>query len=153
MRPYVHEILTPINGWQVKLFKDFTAVMMSIDLRLGHSFPAALIPLEAYPSLIAGLACLIISIFTLTSKSQKRWLPLRLILAPISCHFFWDFGYAPYKTTSNQVAVGLAVVGLYGIMRVVETTFVDFIDLNPVSPRWVTGGRLMPLPETMTRRS
>ena len=49
-----------------------------------------------------------------------------------------------------EVDIGLAVVGLYGIMRVLETTFVGLMDEKP--PHWIVEGKDVPLPTTLFGR-
>jgi len=44
----------------------------------------------------------------------------------------------------------LSVVGIYGVMRVLETTFVGLMDERP--PHWIVEGKEVPLPTSLTER-
>ena len=122
---------------------------MNIDLRLTGFLPALLIPFDAYRSCFAGLFLLFISLYSLTI--DNGFSPFfRVAIAPFAVYFFYDFGYGSYETVSSQVSVGMVTVGLYGIMRVVETTVGGFLDREP--PLWVKEGKKAPLPSTILHR-
>lgn len=123
-----------------------------IDFRLTGFFPGLLVPLESHTPITIGLTLLNIANFTKTYPNSLIGFLTRLFLAPLAIQQFLEYGYAPYVTVGSEIDVGLAVVGLYGIMRVLETTFVSIADSEP--PRWVvtsTGERL-PLPTTLLGR-
>lgn len=123
--------------------------MQYSDLRLDGFIAALSIPAETIPSVSIGFTLLTISIFFSTWQSAAGAL-IQLALAPIAIYYFLDFGYGPYKTPRVGVDVGLATVALYGIMRVLETTFVSFLDDEP--PYWIVEGKKVPLPQTTTGR-
>lgn len=119
------------------------------DFRLDGFFPALLIPPESAIPLSIAFTLLTISIFTQTVNwNAAIW--LRLVLAPFSIYYFLFFAFWPYETVGVRVDVALAVVGLYGVMRVIETTFISFMDASP--PHWVVGGKEVPLPTTLSGR-
>ncbi|KII92946.1 hypothetical protein PLICRDRAFT_37757 [Plicaturopsis crispa FD-325 SS-3] len=124
---------------------------MAVDLvYIAHGFiPGLSIPVETQVPLNAAAWLLCISIFTLTLENPKYVL-LRLALAPAALYFFWDYGFGPYVTPGVIRDTGLSVIGLYGIMRVLETTFVGLFDEKP--PYWITDGKALPLPKTLSQR-
>lgn len=128
----------------------------NIDLRLGHFVPGFLVPLDAYPTVGAGFALLFLLNFSLTYTQLPSGVPctlLRLTLAPFAIRFFWQFGYGDFYTApANQVYVGMATVGLYGIMRVIDTSLVTLVEAGP--PRWVRTdtGEALPIPQTLVER-
>ena len=119
------------------------------DLRVGYFVPGVLVPLEAYPTLIAALLLLLLSNFSLTIPNTSS-LFLRLAVTPVACILFWRFGFGPYETPERQVSVGMAVIGLYGLMRIFETNIVSLLDHRP--PLWVKNGKELALPEKFTER-
>lgn len=63
---------------------------------------------------------------------------------------FLFFMYAPSHVTNMRlVETGIAIIGVYGLLRTVETGFVYFV--KPV-PRWLTSGKIQPLPTTFRAR-
>jgi hypothetical protein len=121
--------------------------MQFSDLRLEGFIAALSVPPESAIPLTIGFTLLTASIFTLTLKGVA-W--LRLALAPFAIYLFLFFGFWPYETPGVGVDVGLAVVGLYGVMRVLETTFVGLMDERP--PHWIVDGEEIPLPTTVLGR-
>ena len=131
--------------------------MQYSDLRLDGFLPGLLVPPESSIPLSIGFVLLTISIYTLTwntlptSKVDVVWgSTLRLGLAPCAIYCFLVYGFWPYETAGVQVDVGLAVIGLYGIMRVLETTYVGLMDENP--PQWIVEGKKIALPTTVAGR-
>ncbi|KAL5483442.1 hypothetical protein ACEPAI_8673 [Sanghuangporus weigelae] len=129
--------------------------MWNVDLRLGHFFPGFLVPLPSYPSVAGGFLLLCICIFTLTSPPmyQTQSTLIRLALVPPAVWLFWNFGFeTSYNPPGAQVAVGMAVVGLYGVMRIIDTSIVTLIDR--VIPFWVhkPTGKVLPTPTSMKDR-
>lgn len=115
-----------------------------------------ILPPEAFLSLAAGLALLFISNFTLTFSGVGA-LFVRLALAPPALLYFWDFAYGPYdpspgvKGPWRQATLALSTIGLYGVMRVIETAFVGALDKQP--PCWVTmDGKPMVMPKSIASR-
>ncbi|TDL13153.1 hypothetical protein BD410DRAFT_797697, partial [Rickenella mellea] len=123
---------------------------MSSNPQFHGLFPGFSVPMEALPSILAGSSILFISIFSITT-GNPAWSVFRIAIAPIAIYFFWDYGYGLYPTAANQVAVGMAFIALYFIMRAVETTFDDFLDDKP--PLWVYDGKELPLPKTVAGRA
>lgn len=126
--------------------------LQDIDFRLTGFFPALLVPLESHIPITIGLNLLAIANFTLTYPNSILSFLTRLFLAPFAIQQFVQYAYGVYDTPGAEIDVGLAVVGIYGIMRVLETTFVSMADSEPA--RWVvtsTGERL-PLPTTFVGR-
>ncbi|EJD08488.1 uncharacterized protein FOMMEDRAFT_165054 [Fomitiporia mediterranea MF3/22] len=119
-----------------------------VDLRLTHFAPGLLVPLSSYPALISGFLLLYASIYThtITAQSLQAQCTLtRLVLAPPAILLFWNFGFnASYNAPGVQVAVGMAVVGLYGIMRVIDTCIVPLID--PIPSVWIRKEEGVPMP-------
>src|ERR1700722_5063452 len=111
--------------------------------------PALSIPPRAIPSVSIGFTILIASIFS-TTWGNDRYILLRLALAPIAIYFFWDFGYGLYPTPTRGVEVGRATVTAYGMMRIIETTFVGLLDKK--LPYWIKDGKEVPLPSTLMDR-
>src|SRR5882762_4135505 len=120
-----------------------------VDLRLDGFLPGLSVPPETAVPLNIGFTLLTISIFTLT-WTARSWTILRLALAPVAIYFFLFHGFWPYETIGAEIDVSLAVVGLYGVMRVLETTFVGLMDEKP--PHWIVEGREVPLPTSLLGR-
>ena len=127
------------------------------NLRLEGFFQGRLVPPETSTPLTIGFVLLIISIYTTTwnspptNKFYVAWgTILRLGLAPCAIYSYVVFGFWPYETGGVEGAVGLAVIGQYGVMRVIETTYVGLIDENP--PHWIVEGKEVPLPTTVSGR-
>lgn len=127
--------------------------MSNIDLRLGHFLPGLLVPLRSYPPIIAGFLLLCVSIYTLTFSSSFRSTVVRLALTSPAIYLFWKFGYDPsYNPPGAQVPVGMATVGVYGIMKIIETNIVPLFD--PARPLWVqtSTGKKLPVPSNTKER-
>ncbi|KAF7974750.1 hypothetical protein HWV62_11333 [Athelia sp. TMB] len=127
--------------------------LQDIDLRLTGFFPALLLPLETNIPITIGLVFLTIANFTLTYPGSLPALLTRLFLAPLAIQQFLQYAYGSYVTPGAEIDVGLCVVGLYGVMRVLETTFVNMADAEPA--RWVetSSGTRLPLPTTLAGRA
>lgn len=119
------------------------------DLRLDGFIIAFAIPPETLPPVSIGFTLLTISIFFSTWQNATSAL-LQLALAPFTIYYFLDFGYGPFDTPRVCVDSALATVSLYGIMRVLDTTFVSFLDDEP--PCWIVDGKKTPLPQTIIGR-
>lgn len=124
------------------------------SLQHVFAFPAFFVPVNAYPSLIAGLSLLCISIYSLQIE-RRLWPRLaRLALLSPTIYFFLDFGYGPYElphSPRSQVAVGMAVIGLYGTIRALETCIVSLLDERP--PYWISkDGKVLQPPATFAGR-
>lgn len=135
----------------------YCLMLMQYDLRLESFFPGLLVPPETSIPLGIGFVLLTISIYTVTwnspptNKFYVAWGSiLRLGLAPCAIYSYLVYGFWPYETPGVEAAVGLAVIGQYGIMRVIETTYVGIIDENP--PHWIVEGKVVPLPTTILGR-
>ncbi|TDL20606.1 hypothetical protein BD410DRAFT_790837, partial [Rickenella mellea] len=137
------------NNISIENLVDSTRNSTGIDLRLRDFFPGLNIPIESAPSISAGCNILLLSIYSLTTGNPS-WSLFRIAVAPVIFYFIWDFGFGPYVTPANQVAVGMAVVAMYGLMRLLETTFDEFMDDTP--SRWVYKGKELPLPTTFFQR-
>jgi len=109
-----------------------------------------------------GFMLLTTSIFTLTWNNppidkvhrlqRDAWnfgTILRLAIAPSAIYFFLAPGWWPNETAGAKVNMMLAVIGMYGAMRVLETTLVGLMDNRP--PHWIVGGKEVPLPTTVLR--
>ncbi|KAG8692136.1 hypothetical protein FRC09_011428 [Ceratobasidium sp. 395] len=126
---------------------------MAIDLRLTDFIPGLLVPPEANRILSIGINFLLVALYTLTITSHQRTLALvRILLCAPAAYTFWVYAYHPYEAPRRGVETGLAVVGLYGLMRVVDTCLVDLIVGVHSPPRWVVDGRVLPLPTTFLGR-
>ena len=113
---------------------------MSARETLGSFLPMFLVPVVAYPSLVFGFVTLFMANYTLTYHRKKSTpMLIRFALVPIGITYFGDFGFGAYDSPSNSVSLGLCVVGLYGIMRMIETCLVSLLDDSP--PRWVKRSR------------
>lgn len=125
------------------------AQMNFTDLSLETFLPSScLVPPDNLNSLVVGFVLLSISIFSVTCQSG---ILLRLALAPVAISHFWSYGYSVHKVPDVGVdVVGLSVLGLYGIMRVLETALIGLTDDEP--PRWIVEGKKIPLPETIKGR-
>lgn len=112
---------------------------ISVDLRLGHFLPGFLVPISSYPALLVGFLALFALNYSLTYTSPIHRLQctlFRILLAPLALLSFYQFGYGAFYTApANQVYVGMATVGLYGMMRTVDSSMVTLIEAGP--PRWV----------------
>ena len=118
--------------------------VLSIIPGLSHSAPPE-VPLSL------GFVLLTTSIISLTWHPSPTWaIILRSALAPLAIYFFLIHAFWPYDTAGVGVDVGFATIGLYWIMRVVETTFVGFMDERP--PHWIVEGKEVPLPRTFMGR-
>ncbi|QRV97923.1 short chain dehydrogenase [Ceratobasidium sp. AG-Ba] len=126
---------------------------MAIDLRLTDFIPGLLVPPEANQTLTIGIHFLIAALYTLTITSHPRTLALaRILLCLPAGYAFWHYAFHPYAAPRRSVETGLAIVGMYGIMRVVDTCFVDLIVGVHSPPRWVVDGKVQPLPTTFLGR-
>ena len=117
--------------------------------KIATGFAAALlIPTEALTYILGGFCLLFASIYSLTSTTTTAIL-FRLAVAPLAISLFWTFGYGQFATDEVQVAVAMAVIALYGIMRVVDTSIVSLLDEHP--PLWLSmeTGKALPLPSTI----
>ncbi|KLO12329.1 hypothetical protein SCHPADRAFT_915677 [Schizopora paradoxa] len=124
-----------------------------VDLRITDFFPGFLVPVEAYPSFLAGFALLFVSIYTFTIKANTAGCALiRFAFAPLAVRCFLDFGYAGYNTPGRQPAVGMATICIYGIFRVIDTTIVSLFDERP--PAWINkaDGKVIPMPSSVGGR-
>ena len=128
--------------------------MQYSDLHLDGFLAALLVPPESAIPLAIGFVLLAVSIFSLTCPPTDNyrwaWRILRLAIAPVAIYSFILHGYWPYETDGVRVDVGMAVVGLYGVMRVVETILVGLMDNEP--PHWIVNGQKVPLPTTISGR-
>lgn len=126
---------------------------MAIDLRLGDFIPGLLLPPESNPPLIIGIHLLLAAIYTLSITSYPRtFAAVRVALCLPAGYLFYVYAFYPYETYRRGVDTGLAVVGLYGIMRVIDTALVDLIVGVHAPPRWVVDGKVAPLPTTFSGR-
>ncbi|KAF7974748.1 hypothetical protein HWV62_11329 [Athelia sp. TMB] len=127
--------------------------LQGIDLRLTGFFPALLAPPAANIPLTIGLVFLTVANFTLTYPGSLLAFLTRLFLAPLTIQQFLQYAYGSYVTPGVNIDVGLCVVGLYGVMRVLETTFVSIADTEHA--RWIEtwSGKRLPLPTTLAGRA
>ncbi|CAE6440524.1 unnamed protein product [Rhizoctonia solani] len=126
---------------------------MGIDLRLGDFIPGLLVPPEANIHLTVGIHFLLAALYTLTITSHPRTFALvRIAICIPAAYVFYLYAFHPYDTPTRGVDIGLAVVGLYGIMRVIDTCIVDLLVGVHTPPRWVVGGKVSPLPTTFLGR-
>ncbi|KAH7329810.1 membrane bound O-acyl transferase family-domain-containing protein [Rhizoctonia solani] len=126
---------------------------MGVDLRLGDFIPGLLVPPEANIHLTIGIHFLLVSLYTLTITSRPRTFALvRFAFGIPAGYIFYLYAFYPYETPTRGVDIGLAVVGLYGIMRVLDTCIVDLLVGVHTPPRWVVDGKVLPLPTTFFGR-
>ncbi|KAG9076621.1 hypothetical protein FS749_011567 [Ceratobasidium sp. UAMH 11750] len=126
---------------------------MAINLRLPDFIPGLLVPPEANLVLTIGIHFLILALYTLTITSHPRTLALvRIVLCGPATYAFWIYAFHPFIAPRRSVETGLAVVGMYGIMRVVDTCLVDLVVGVHSPPRWVVDGKVAPLPTTFLGR-
>lgn len=127
-----------------------------VDLRLGHFLPGFLVPINSYPALLIGFFILFALNYSLTYTSpthRLRCTLFRVLLAPFALLSFYQFGYGAFYTApANQVYVGMATVGLYGMMRTVDSSMVTLIEAGP--PRWVRTDTkdILPMPKSTKER-
>jgi hypothetical protein len=127
--------------------------MESIDLRLGDFIPGLLVPPEANVHLIIGILFLLTALYTLTITSHPRtFIVIRLLLGIPAAYIFYHYAFHPYEIPRRSVETGVAVVGIYGIMRVIDTCLVDLLVGVHTPPRWVVDGKVLPLPTTFLGR-
>ena len=119
------------------------------DLRLDGFFPALLVPPETTLSISIAFNLLVLSIFLSTWRNVPGTL-IQLFIAPFTVHYFLDYGFGNYVTHGPAVDIGLALVGLYGVMRVLETTFVGLLDAN--LPYWIVDGKEAPVSTSLLGR-
>jgi hypothetical protein len=128
-----------------------TAGYVSFEM-VGAFLPMVFVPPSTYPSFLIAFTVFLTSLFFSTSTGIQYTL-LRLALAPIAIYYFWDFGYGPYQSPTRGVDAGLATVSMYGIMRVLESTFIGLLDEK--LPYWVRDegdGEEIPIPSTVSGR-
>jgi hypothetical protein len=126
---------------------------MAIDLRLEGFIPGLLVPPDANVHLSIGINFLLAALYTLTITSRPRTLAvLRIILCLPAAHIFYLYAFYPYDTPRRNVQIGLVTVGVYGIMRVIDTCIVDLLVGVHSPPRWVVDGKVQPLPTTFFGR-
>ncbi|KAI5118304.1 hypothetical protein M0805_003823 [Coniferiporia weirii] len=130
--------------------------MWYLDVRLTHFMPGLLVPISSYPALVAALLLLFVSIYTLTFTAPAYRTPcalLRLALAPPTIALFWNFGFnLSYNPPGAQVAVGMAVIALYGIMRVLDASVITLLDTRPSQWMLSENGKPLPLPSNTKER-
>ena len=129
--------------------------MWNVDLRLAHFFPGFLVPYTSYPVLNGGFLLLCISIFTLTSPPayQTRSTLVRFALTPPAILFFWNFGFdTSHNPRGPDLAVGMAVISLYGIMRIIDTNLVTAIDRTIPFYIQTSTGKALPAPTGLKDR-
>ncbi|KAB5591836.1 hypothetical protein CTheo_4739 [Ceratobasidium theobromae] len=123
------------------------------DLRLGDFIPGLLVPPEANVHLTIGIHFLLAALYTLTITSRPRtYAVIRILLGIPAGYIFYHYAFHPYDAPRRSVETGLAVVGLYGIMRVIDTCLVDLLVGVHTPPRWVVDGKVLPLPTTFFGR-
>jgi hypothetical protein len=132
-----------------------------VEIRRGIEgfVPGILVPPDAHLSITIGLLLLVTIIFTLTSpegttQSSHQQTYLRLALAMPALYAFYDFAFGPHIGPNAAVETGLAVVGVYGIMRVLETAVVPLLLPKDMPPRWIrtSTGEAYPPPTTLPGR-
>lgn len=106
-------------------------------------------PSTAWPPIFTGLAFLSAAIYSLTIP-RRSLIYARLLLAVPATIAFWYAGFGPHEFRQRQFRCEPSTIGLYGIMRVIETCIVSIWDETP--PRWVVHGKIMPLPTTVLQR-
>ena len=119
------------------------------DLRLEGFFPALLVPPETTLSISIAFDLVVLSIFLSTWHNVPGTL-IQLFIAPFAVYYFLDYGFGNYVTHGPAVQVALAVVGVYGVMRVLETTFVGLLDAK--LPYWIVEGKEAPMPTSLLGR-
>ncbi|KAF8740511.1 short-chain dehydrogenases reductases (SDR) family, partial [Rhizoctonia solani] len=148
-KPLVHVTVTVPLHTTLSLYR----VNMGIDLRLGDFIPGLLVPPEANIHLTIGIHFLLAALYTLTITSHPQAFTLvRIVLGIPAGYIFYLYAFYPYETPTRGVDIGLAVVGLYGIMRVIDTCIVDLLVGVHTPPRWVVDGRVLPLPTSFFGR-
>ncbi|KAF8678813.1 KR domain [Rhizoctonia solani] len=148
-KPLVHVTVTVPLHTTLSLYH----VNMGIDLRLGDFIPGLLVPPEANIHLTIGIHFLLAALYTLTITSHPRAFTLvRVVLGIPAGYIFYLYAFYPYETPTRGVDIGLAVVGLYGIMRVIDTCIVDLLVGVHTPPRWVVDGKVLPLPTSFFGR-
>ncbi|QRW25196.1 short chain dehydrogenase [Rhizoctonia solani] len=148
-KPLVHVTVTVPLHTTLSLYH----VNMGIDLRLGDFIPGLLVPPEANIHLTIGIHFLLAALYTLTITSHPRAFTLvRIVLGIPAGYIFYLYAFYPYETPTRGVDIGLAVVGLYGIMRVIDTCIVDLLVGVHTPPRWVVDGKVLPLPTSFFGR-
>ncbi|KAG8730807.1 hypothetical protein FRC10_002348 [Ceratobasidium sp. 414] len=126
---------------------------MAINLRLPDFIPGLLVPPEANLVLTVGIHFFIPALYTLTITSHPRTLALvRIVLCGPATYAFWVYAFHPFIAPRQSVETGLAVVGMYWIMRVVDTCLVDLVVSVHSPPRWVVDGKVVPLATTFLCR-
>ncbi|KAF8598236.1 hypothetical protein BDV93DRAFT_526859 [Ceratobasidium sp. AG-I] len=127
--------------------------MLAPDLRLGDFIPGLLLPPESNPPILAGLLLLLTALYTLAIPTHPRtFAALRVALGVPAGYLFYVYGFHEYGVTRRNAQTGLTVVGLYGIMRVIDACLIDLVVGVRAPPRWVVGDKVAPFPTTVSGR-
>ncbi|KAG9030663.1 hypothetical protein FS837_003215 [Tulasnella sp. UAMH 9824] len=100
--------------------------------------PSLNIPLQAYPSFIAGASIVFACIYSTTIGAQPRLLALfRMALSIpgswLFIRFAWSSGYP--RDHNRATYLGMATMSLYGIMKLLEVCWIRELDND--KRRWV----------------
>lgn len=129
------------------------STMLALDLRLGDFIPGLLLPPESNPPIIAGLLLLLAALYTLAIPTHPRsFAVVRVALGVPAGYFFYAYAFHEYDVSRRNAQTGLTVVGLYGIMRVIDACLIDLLVGVHTPPRWVVDGKIVPFPTTSSGR-
>ena len=107
------------------------------------------LPPTIWPPILAGLVFLGAAIYTLTIP-RRSLVYIRIFLAVPATIAFLYAGLGPHEFGMRQFRCTPLTIGLYGIMRVIETCIISIWDETP--PRWIVRGKVAPLPTTVLQR-
>lgn len=121
-------------------------------VRVIDFMPGLLVPDEAGPSLNTAMALLLVSSYTLTISNPKM-VYVRLFLAIPAIFLYWHHAFGPYPAPQVQVDIGMALMGMVGVMRVIECIACGIGPFK--APHWVEvgpEGKTLPLPTSICGR-